>query len=265
MKTREQEHTPNKLDVALGLRIRQRRKSLGVSQTALADSIGLTFQQIQKYERGFNRVSFSRLVDIAHALNCRVIDLIGDLDDAGIPSPLFRQDTAHLRESGPPSCWPPTPPRRRPCAGRFSSWSSRSPRTSKRVGMTTKNRRASPTAPAEVLTANSRPTRRRPRRQGSRWLWQLLFSSNCFVPTQGGTLMVITDGRCGKGLRLRYHRWYRAHSPPEQLMRREFPRHGDTFDTELSSAVETFPNSGDLPLSVMTPPRNPVLSWLRQR
>ncbi len=56
---------PNKLDVALGLRIRQRRKSLGVSQTALADSIGLTFQQIQKYERGFNRVSFSRLVDIA--------------------------------------------------------------------------------------------------------------------------------------------------------------------------------------------------------
>jgi transcriptional regulator with XRE-family HTH domain len=102
MKTREQEHTPNKLDVALGLRIRQRRKSLGVSQTALADSIGLTFQQIQKYERGFNRVSFSRLVDIAHALNCRVLDLIGDLDDAGIPSPLFRQDTAHLRESGAP-------------------------------------------------------------------------------------------------------------------------------------------------------------------
>src|ERR1700742_4617896 len=102
MTNREQEHTPNKLDVALGLRIRQRRKSLGVSQTALADSIGLTFQQIQKYERGFNRVSFSRLVDIAHALNCRVIDLIGDLDDASIPSPLFRQDTAHLRESGAP-------------------------------------------------------------------------------------------------------------------------------------------------------------------
>src|SRR5580658_7526362 len=102
MKSREQEHSPNKLDVALGLRIRQRRKALGISQTALADSIGLTFQQIQKYERGFNRVSFSRLVDIAHALSCRVIDLIGDLDDAGIPSPLFRQDTAHLRESGAP-------------------------------------------------------------------------------------------------------------------------------------------------------------------
>jgi transcriptional regulator with XRE-family HTH domain len=50
--------------MALGLRIRQRRKALSVSQTALADAIGLTFQQVQKYERGFNRVSFSRLVDI---------------------------------------------------------------------------------------------------------------------------------------------------------------------------------------------------------
>lgn len=102
MKTAQIESTPNRLDVALGLRIRQRRKALGVSQTALADTIGLTFQQIQKYERGFNRVSFSRLVDIAHALDCRVVDLIGDLDDAAAPNPLFRQDTAHLRESGAP-------------------------------------------------------------------------------------------------------------------------------------------------------------------
>jgi transcriptional regulator with XRE-family HTH domain len=102
MKANMQESAANPLDVALGLRIRQRRKVLAVSQSALADAIGLTFQQIQKYERGFNRVSFSRLVDIAHALDCRVIDLIGDLDDAADPSPLFRQDTAHLRESGAP-------------------------------------------------------------------------------------------------------------------------------------------------------------------
>ena len=61
---------PNALDIALGNRIRQRRKGLGVSQTTLAEAIGLTFQQVQKYERGFNRVSFSRLVDIAHALDC---------------------------------------------------------------------------------------------------------------------------------------------------------------------------------------------------
>jgi transcriptional regulator with XRE-family HTH domain len=100
--SKQERPTPNKLDVALGLRIRQRRNSLRISQTALADGSGVTFQQIQKYERGFNRVSFSRFVDIAHTLNCRVIDLIGDLDDASMPSPLFRQDTAHLREAGAP-------------------------------------------------------------------------------------------------------------------------------------------------------------------
>jgi hypothetical protein len=58
-------------------------------------------------------VSFSRLVHIAHALDCRVIDLIGDLDDASIPSPLFRQDTAHLREAGAPdllAAYAATPP-----------------------------------------------------------------------------------------------------------------------------------------------------------
>ncbi len=93
---------PNKLDVALGLRIRQRRKAMGLSQSALADLVGLTFQQIQKYERGSNRVSFSRLVEIAHALACRIQDLVGDLDDVGLPSPLLHQETAHLRESGAP-------------------------------------------------------------------------------------------------------------------------------------------------------------------
>ena len=97
-----QKHSPHHLDVALGLRIRQRRKVLGISQTTLAGSVGLTFQQIQKYERGFNRVSFSRLVDIAHALDCRVVDMIGDLDDGAMPSPLFGQSTEHLRESGAP-------------------------------------------------------------------------------------------------------------------------------------------------------------------
>jgi transcriptional regulator with XRE-family HTH domain len=53
---------------------------MGVSQTKLAESIGVTFQQIQKYERGANRVSFSALVRIAKALDCRVADLIEDVD-----------------------------------------------------------------------------------------------------------------------------------------------------------------------------------------
>ena len=94
--------SPSPMDIALGARIRARRKGLGVSQTALADAIGLTFQQVQKYERGFNRVSFSRLVDIAHALDCRVVELIGDLDDANVSQPIFRNDAAHLRVDGGP-------------------------------------------------------------------------------------------------------------------------------------------------------------------
>ena len=92
--------TPNRLDVALGLRIRQRRTALNLSQTALALGIGVKFQQIQKYERGFNRVSFSRLVGIAHVLDCRVVDLIGDLDDASLPNRLLHQHADHLREPG---------------------------------------------------------------------------------------------------------------------------------------------------------------------
>jgi transcriptional regulator with XRE-family HTH domain len=93
---------PSRMDLALGLRIRQRRKAMGLSQTALAESVGITFQQIQKYERGFNRVSFSRLVNIAHALDCRVIDLVGDLDDPDADTPLFKQQADHLREPGAP-------------------------------------------------------------------------------------------------------------------------------------------------------------------
>jgi transcriptional regulator with XRE-family HTH domain len=113
MKDRGPTDGPHRLDVALGVNIRQRRKELGVSQTALAEAVGLTFQQIQKYERGFNRVSFSRLVDIAHALDCRAIDLIGDLDDADAPGPQVRRETANLREPGAPellAAYAQTPP-----------------------------------------------------------------------------------------------------------------------------------------------------------
>jgi transcriptional regulator with XRE-family HTH domain len=48
----------------------------------LAERCGVTFQQVQKYENGANRVSFSRLVQIAHALGLRVSDLVGDIDQA---------------------------------------------------------------------------------------------------------------------------------------------------------------------------------------
>jgi transcriptional regulator with XRE-family HTH domain len=71
---------PHPLDVALGVRIRRRRMELGFSQEDLARRIGISFQQIQKYEQGVNRVSFSRLVEISHALNCTVMYIVGDLD-----------------------------------------------------------------------------------------------------------------------------------------------------------------------------------------
>lgn len=63
---------PNPVDRHVGLRIRLRRKELGVSQEKLAESIGLTFQQVQKYERAANRVSASKLWEMARALDTSV-------------------------------------------------------------------------------------------------------------------------------------------------------------------------------------------------
>ena len=53
--------TPHPVDVHVGARVRARRAFLGMSQTKLGDAIGLTFQQVQKYERGANRIGSSRL------------------------------------------------------------------------------------------------------------------------------------------------------------------------------------------------------------
>ena len=68
------------MDIALGAAVRIRRRTLGISQEALAEQCGVSFQQIQKYENGANRISFSRLVQIARALKCRVVDLMDVLD-----------------------------------------------------------------------------------------------------------------------------------------------------------------------------------------
>lgn len=60
--------TPNPVDLHVGAAIRTRRRLVGVSQEALAAALGLTFQQVQKYERGSNRVSASKLYEIARRL-----------------------------------------------------------------------------------------------------------------------------------------------------------------------------------------------------
>ncbi|MBN9318254.1 MAG: hypothetical protein BGN86_01810 [Caulobacterales bacterium 68-7] len=64
--------SPHPVDVHVGRQIRLRRKAIGLTQHAIAERLGLTFQQVQKYERGHNRVSASKLFEIANALQTDV-------------------------------------------------------------------------------------------------------------------------------------------------------------------------------------------------
>ncbi|MFT4089489.1 MAG: helix-turn-helix domain-containing protein [Asticcacaulis sp.] len=63
---------PHKVDVIVGARVRGRRKEMGLSQTELAESVGVTFQQIQKYESGVNRISSSKLFEISKVLQTSI-------------------------------------------------------------------------------------------------------------------------------------------------------------------------------------------------
>lgn len=63
------ERIANAVDRRLGQRVRTRRLEIGMSQEKLADLLGVTFQQVQKYEKGINRIAASRLFDIAAALD----------------------------------------------------------------------------------------------------------------------------------------------------------------------------------------------------
>jgi transcriptional regulator with XRE-family HTH domain len=74
--------SPDPVDLHVGARLRYRRMLLGMSQEALAGRLGLTFQQIQKYEKGQNRVGASRLWRLAQALDAPVGYFFEDLPDA---------------------------------------------------------------------------------------------------------------------------------------------------------------------------------------
>src|SRR3954447_5487878 len=65
--------SPTTADRSMGNRLRLRRKVLGLSQEKLAQALGITFQQVQKYEKGANRISASRLQDIAKILEVPVV------------------------------------------------------------------------------------------------------------------------------------------------------------------------------------------------
>ncbi len=71
---------PNPIDIHVGKRIRMRRNLLGWSQEKLGDLLGLTFQQIQKYEKGLNRVSASRLWDFSVVLDAPISFFYDDMD-----------------------------------------------------------------------------------------------------------------------------------------------------------------------------------------
>src|SRR5690349_1103348 len=75
---------PNPTDKHVGSRVRMRRMMLGMSQEKLGDSLGLTFQQVQKYEKGTNRIGASRLQQISHILQ--------------VPVAFFFEGAPHLSE-----------------------------------------------------------------------------------------------------------------------------------------------------------------------
>lgn len=72
----EAKRRPDEVDRSVGVRVRSLRKVRGITQSQLADALGLSFQQLQKYEKGQNRISVGMLVQIAEALHTEVGDLV---------------------------------------------------------------------------------------------------------------------------------------------------------------------------------------------
>ena len=102
---------PNPIDVHVGARLRRRRTLSGMSQTTLGDAIGLTFQQVQKYERGANRISASRLFDLSRLFDVPIQFFFDDMPTAVAASspaqgggrakklPSYQPDPMHKQET----------------------------------------------------------------------------------------------------------------------------------------------------------------------
>ena len=112
----DREHRPSPIDVHVGGRVRLRRTLMGMSQERLGEALGLTFQQVQKYERGVNRIGASRLFDLARVLDVPIGFFFDDMPDGvgggagGMPRRSaaggfadaqdgFEDDTLHRRET----------------------------------------------------------------------------------------------------------------------------------------------------------------------
>jgi transcriptional regulator with XRE-family HTH domain len=94
----ENKKKPNPIDIHVGGRIRLRRNMLGMSQEKLGESLGITFQQIQKYEKGTNRVGASRLQAISTILNVPVSFFFEDAPGsaAGTPGVAEESDASYV-------------------------------------------------------------------------------------------------------------------------------------------------------------------------
>src|SRR5712691_7953793 len=89
---------PDPVDVQVGARVRTRRLLIGMNQETLARALGLTFQQVQKYEGGANRVSASRLSQIAEILGVPIAYFFSDLElDGADTSPREREARERLQ------------------------------------------------------------------------------------------------------------------------------------------------------------------------
>jgi transcriptional regulator with XRE-family HTH domain len=92
---------PNPVDVHVGSRVRLRRTLLGLSQEKLGDALGLTFQQVQKYERGANRIGASRLFDLSRVLDVPVSFFFDDMSqDVPERSPAVDLELNGVSQSG---------------------------------------------------------------------------------------------------------------------------------------------------------------------
>src|ERR671928_685236 len=83
---RPKTETPNPIDVRVGARLRLRRNMVRLSQEKLGQAIGLTFQQVQKYERGANRIGASRLHELSRVLDVPISFFFDDTDPVRAPA-----------------------------------------------------------------------------------------------------------------------------------------------------------------------------------
>jgi len=87
----EKEKKPHPIDVHVGNRVRLRRSILGMSQNELGSALGLTFQQVQKYEKGVNRIGASRVFEISRILKVPIQFLFDDFDLTNVPTGGFAE------------------------------------------------------------------------------------------------------------------------------------------------------------------------------